>query len=258
MGMPSESLGHGVVQFVAPQVSGERSDTQRLPQRCDSESHAMSQLTPSQVATPSLGAGQGVHESPHVSELNLDTQRPLHSWKPSLQTTPQRVPSQVACPSGPGLGQGVHDVPHELVLNLETHCPPQSLNSLRHVTPQLEPLQVACPFARPGHGVQELPHEFVLEFDRQSPLQSWVPGPHCPSQAEFGGKQVPRQSCWPVGHVGTQLVPLQLTLPPTGATHGAHDSMPQLFTLEFETHCPLHSWKPGLQATTQAPPLHAA
>jgi hypothetical protein len=36
-------------------------------------------------------------------------------------------------------------------------------------------------------------------------------------------------------------VPSQLTLPPSGATQGAHDTVPQLFTLELETHSPLHS-----------------
>jgi hypothetical protein len=34
---------------------------------------------------------------------------------------------------------------------------------------------------------------------------------------------------------------LQLTLPPSGATQGAHDAEPQLLTLELDTHCPLHS-----------------
>lgn len=76
---PSESVGHGVVQLVAPQVAGLRSRAQVLPHACESGSHAMPQLVPSQVALPLAGTGHGVHELPHVSELKFETQRPAHS-----------------------------------------------------------------------------------------------------------------------------------------------------------------------------------
>jgi len=172
MATPSESVGHGVEQLVAPHVAGLRSRAQVLPQGCESGSQATPQLVPSQLARPLAGTGQAVHEVPQVSELKFETQRPAQSWKPALHTMPQRVPSQVACPSGPGLGQRVHEVPQELGLERGKHCPLQSWNPSRQDMPQLVPLQVAWPLARLGHGVQEPPHEFVLPFGRQSPLQS--------------------------------------------------------------------------------------
>ncbi len=169
---PSESPGQGVLQLVAPHVSGLRSKAQVLPHGCESGSQAIPQRVPSQVARPLAGTGQGVHELPQVSELRLETQRPAHSWKPGLQTMPQRVPSHVACPSGPGLGQRVHEVPQELGLELDRHCPLQSWKPGEQAMPQLAPLHVACPLARLGQGVHEPPHEFVLSFGRHSPPQS--------------------------------------------------------------------------------------
>jgi hypothetical protein len=39
----------------------------------------------------------------------------------------------------------------------------------------------------------------------------------------------------------SQLVPLQVGVPLTGASHGTH-ALPHEATELFATHCPLHAW----------------
>ncbi len=73
-------------------------------------------------------------------------------------------------------------------------------------------------------------------------------------------------------HAIPQVVPLHVAVPLAGTAHGVHE-LPQVATLLFDTHAPLHKcWpdaqtgthalpigmKPGLQVKPQAVPLHVA
>ena len=57
-----------------------------------------------------------------------------------------------------------------------------------------------------------------------------------------------------------QLVPLQVTVVPlpNGPSGQTVQRLPQVLTLKFETHWPLHSWYPTLHCTPQIVPLQVA
>jgi hypothetical protein len=70
--------------------------------------------------------------------------------------------------------------------------------------------------------------------------------------------QVPAQSFMPIGHAGTQTVPLQVTPPPIGASHATHEDAPQLPMSPLFTHRPPQMWYPVAHARVHAPPTHCA
>lgn len=53
-------------------------------------------------------------------------------------------------------------------------------------------------------------------------------------------------------------VPLQVAVPLLGTVHCAHDVVPQLLKLLFDTHAPLQLWKPELQVKPHIVPLQVA
>jgi hypothetical protein len=105
-----------------------------------------------------------------------------------------------------------------------------------HVNPQVVPLQVAAAFAGAAHAVHALmPHEAGLVFGVHCPEQMCIPGSQ--EQAFVLGMQAPAHSFMFAGQVGRHDVPLQVTLPPLGAWHGAQ-AVPQLATSLSETQLP--------------------
>jgi hypothetical protein len=115
-------------------------------------------------------------------------------------------------------------------------------------------VQVGTVFAPPaGHSVAEqhpVSGIHVLVFK-----QRFCPSGHVPLQAAFAAMHVPLQFCGKLlGQLCTHAVPLQLTVPPTGAWQGVvHSVRPQVFRELLLTHVPLQLWCPALQRTEHAP-----
>jgi hypothetical protein len=108
--------------------------------------------------------------------------------------------------------------------------------------PQVKPQVDVAPVGK-VHAVHDvvpqLPTSVLLA---QMPEQSWVPLEQTPLHAELLGMQVPAQSFMLAGQAGTHCVPSQVTEPPVGCMHGAHDEAPQLPTSALLTHLPPHRW----------------
>lgn len=122
--------------------------------------------------------------------------------------------------------------------------PAQLRKLLLHEMPQDVPLQVAWPLAGgTGHCWQVGP-QYMLSLARQNPLQLWSLPMHWPMQAMLLSMQAPWQMYWfELVHVGIQLTPSQLTLPPVGAEHaGPHDVAPQVLRSLLKTQWLLHRW----------------
>jgi hypothetical protein len=121
---------------------------------------------------------------------------------------------------------------------------PQTCVPAPQVKPQVDPLQFVevAPVGK-GHPVHDvvpqLPTSVLLA---QMPEQSCVPLGQTPLHAELLGMQVPAQSFMLAGQAGTHCVPSQVTEPPVGCMHGAHDEAPQLPTSALLTHLPPHRW----------------
>ena len=73
------------------------------------------------------------------------------------------------------------------------------------------------PFEGCQQAVHDAPQLSVLSSSRHTPPQLCVPLGHIPSQGASSSMHEPLHSAVPEGHEGTQLDPLQLTLPPSGA-----------------------------------------
>jgi hypothetical protein len=121
---------------------------------------------------------------------------------------------------------------------------PQTCVPAPQVKPQVDPLQLVevAPVGK-VHAVHDvvpqLPTSVLLA---QMPEQSCVPLGQTPLHAELLGMQVPAQSFMLAGQAGTHCVPSQVTEPPVGCMHGAHDEAPQLPTSALLTHLPPHRW----------------
>ncbi|MCU0702181.1 MAG: hypothetical protein MUC96_37265, partial [Myxococcaceae bacterium] len=140
--------------------------------------------------------------------------------------------------AGPG-GHGVQLVPHESGELSGRHWLPQRWKPTLQVKSQVPNEQSAVPFGGGVH-VWHVEPQVVTEFATHMPLQKFGVADEAHDRPQF----VPSQ-------VG--VVPL----PAGPAGHGEH-RLPQVFTLLFDTHCPLHSWKPGLHCTPQVVPLQVA
>ena len=103
-----------------------------------------------------------------------------------------------------------------------------------HVLEQAPPAHAAFAFGctQLKH-VGPVPHWVASVSWAQVDAQRWVPG---------------------VEQVKSQLLPLQLGVPPVGAVQAVQLGVPQLLTLALLTHAPPHAWKPDWQA--QVPPAH--
>jgi hypothetical protein len=86
--------------------------------------HWAPHLTPSQVAVPPVGMGQGVQEVPQLVGLVSLKQASLQRWKPGLHLSSHLSPSQVEMPSGDD-GQGEQEEPQALRLLRSTQMPLQ-------------------------------------------------------------------------------------------------------------------------------------
>jgi hypothetical protein len=86
--------------------------------------HSAPHLTPSQVALPPAGTGQGLHDAPQLIGLSSFRQVSRHRWKPALHRSWHLSPSQLATESG-GVGQGEQDEPQALRLSGSTQMFPQ-------------------------------------------------------------------------------------------------------------------------------------
>jgi hypothetical protein len=101
-------------------------------------------------------------------------------------------------------------------------------------------VQIAEPFeAGAGQAAQRVPQVATSVFETQKPLQLWVAPMHAMPQALFCATQAPLQIFCPLGQAGTQLTPLQATLPPVGATQGLVHDVPQVASALLLTHLPL-------------------
>jgi hypothetical protein len=141
--------------------------------------HWAPHLTPSQVAVPPVGMGQGVQEVPQLVGLVSLRQASLQRWKPALHFRSHLSPSQVEMPSGDD-GQGEQEEPQALRLVRSTQMPlqrffpsgqapsqgaPSGTQLSRQAfwpagqeTPQRVPSQVAVPPLMAGQASHETPH----------------------------------------------------------------------------------------------------
>jgi hypothetical protein len=110
-----------------------------------------------------------------------------------------------------------------------------------------------------GHAVHDVvPQVLTLVLVAQIPEQLCVPVAQTPEQAAAWAMQVPAHSFIPDGHAGKHAVPSQVTLPPAGSVHAAHDVAPQLPTSWLLTQRLPQRWYPVLHAMPHAPPTHCA
>lgn len=67
----------------------------------------------------------------------------------------------------------------------------------------------------------------------------------------------PLQSAYPVAHAYPHVPAMQVADAPTMTGHGTH-AVPHVAVALLDTHVPPQAWKPALQVTPQALPLHEA
>jgi hypothetical protein len=164
---------------------------------------------------------------------------------------------QAAFPFG-SVGQAAQLAPHALASLSAAHWPPQRWYPGPHVKSQAVPLHVVtlAPVGL-GHAEQaEVPQVSVLLLLAQIPAHSWVPAGQAPAQAALASMHAPAQLCFPVGQLGTQAVPSQVTAPPAGSWQAVHEVAPQLPTFVLFTQRPPHRWYPAWHVIPQAPPTH--
>lgn len=129
-------------------------------------------------------------------------------------------------------------------------APRQDLKPALQVALHEVPLQVAVPFVGTGHGVHDRPQLLTLLFDTQVPPQLCVPVEHVPLHADVLEMHAPLHNLKPVLQVTPHDEPLQVAVPFAGTGHGVHD-VPQLLTLLFPRHIPLHWCVPAGQPPVQ-------
>ncbi|MCB9883776.1 MAG: hypothetical protein H6834_18445 [Planctomycetes bacterium] len=94
------------------------------PQGVKVGSHVYPHETPSHVAVPFMGAGQGAQEVPQLEVDVSSAHDDPHAWYPPSQETPQLVPSHVGLPFG-GSKHAVQDDPQLEIDVFGTQEPPQ-------------------------------------------------------------------------------------------------------------------------------------
>jgi hypothetical protein len=91
-----------------------------------------------------------------------------------------------------------------------------------------------------------------------TPMQDVPHAPQLPTSVLSFTQTLLQTTSPPMLHVWTQLVPLQLTLPPLGAVHGVHVAPHALLSLA--THAPAHKCVPPVHwhepVTQCSPPRH--
>ncbi len=69
---------------------------------------------------------------------------------------------------------------------------------------------------------------------------------------------LPSQSAKSALHVNPQALPSHVGVALGGDGQGAHEVLPQVIRLVFETHAPPHAWYPTRQAKPHSVPSHVA
>jgi hypothetical protein len=164
---------------------------------------------------------------------------PALHWKLQVEALVGVPGVQLAVVFGGPAGHGVQRVPHESAEVSERHWLPHRWKPVLHVKSHTPKEQTGEPFAGAVH-VWQVDPQVVSELATQTLLQKFG----VVVDAHWSPQLVP-------SHVG--VVPL----PAGPAGHGEH-RLPQVLTLVFSTHWPLHSWYPGLHCTPQLVPLQVA
>lgn len=151
-----------------------------------------------------------------------------------MHISPQDPLAQAAVPLG-SVGQDTQLIPQaiaSLSAAQRTLAPvPHRCVPGEQVKSQLVPLHVVslAPVGL-GQAVHEVPQESTLLFVAQIPLQLWVPTGQTPAHAIPLSMQADKHSFNPVGQLGTQAVPSQVTDPPIGIGQVVQDVVPQVPT----------------------------
>jgi len=185
----------------------------------------------SQVTEPPLGTVHAEHEvGPHVAVSLLLTHLLLQTWKRLLHWGTQTPPTQAGTPLG-SVGQFTHAVPHPVGSSSAAQRLPQRWVPDPHMKSQFVPSQVVAE-APVGFGqaVHNVPQLSTLVLETQTFEQLCVPLGQTPAHAAELAMQVPAHSFMLLGHMGTQAVPSQDTVPPVGCTQAEQDVVPQLPT----------------------------
>jgi hypothetical protein len=164
--------------------------------------HSVPHWPATQVALPSLGAGQGVHEPPQLPGLVSGRQLSLQWWNPGLHSSLHLSPSQLATPLGEE-GQVAQLEPQVLRLLAATQIPlheffpigqgvlqaalsgtqpsEQTLLPAGQDAPHRMPSQVAVPPLTSGQASQPRPQVRGDMLLAQPSLHGCVPGAQPPS-----------------------------------------------------------------------------
>lgn len=158
--------------------------------------------------------GGGLLQSGFVQQPAIGMHAPLHILKPLAHGKLHvlAVPQVPVVLGGPPVQSGFEQQP---AIGTQRLVPGHGLKLVLQEMPQVPPTHVAAPFAGGvGHDMQVMPQKLELVSDWQMPLQLCCPAMHMPLHAFAFGMHPPRHSLLPVGQVGTQARPSQVTMPP--------------------------------------------